>query len=564
MKRKRTAIAVATLLTVGTLVLAGCAPTKSGTGGPTADPNALPLTGWKSASYGDVTQGGTLNLAVLSAPTDLGSWNTNTAEGNEDDVLQIVAPTTGGLIRIKDDGSWAADPNYASSVKLISDSPQVVEVTLNDKAVWEDGTSITAADYKATFSALSGKDPKFDIASSAGYDKVSAFDVVSDYDFKVTFGDTYADWPAIFGAPVPAAIASDSKKWKDDFVTKPLPSIGPYVISKVDNSAKIYVETPNPKWWGQAPKLDKITFAVIEQEAQAQAFVNKELNAVEAQTADAYIAAKKKSGAVTLRSGGLTWSQVTFNGTVAPLNDVSVRIAIAHAINRELIGKAANEPLGSPAAVDGNWIFMPGQAGYEDVAGSKLAYDPAKAKSTLKSDGWTNAGGKWTKDGAELKLSIIVPQGTASNELRAQQIQASLKAIDVAVTIEEVPGGDYFTNIIDGKFQMATFGWGGTAFPISAGEALFSPAQKPGDQSGQNYSFITDEKLADLWASANKELDTAKRLEIAKSINAEIATYVPMVPIYGYPNVTIADKGLVNYGPALFAPIDWTVVGYTK
>jgi len=53
-------------------------------------------------------------------------------------------------------------------------------------------------------------------------------------------------------------------KWNTDHIEKPLPSIGPYVISSVDNSAKVYVETPNTNWWGEAPKLDKIAFAVID------------------------------------------------------------------------------------------------------------------------------------------------------------------------------------------------------------------------------------------------------------------------------------------------------------
>ena len=145
------------------------------------------------------------------------------------------------------------------------------------------------------------------------------------------------------------------------------------------------------------------------------------------------------------------------------------------------------------------------------------AFDPEKSKQILTDDGWTNADGAWTKDGETLEVSVIVPQGSASNELRAQQIQASLADIDIEVTIDESPSADYFQNISDGKYELATFGWQGTAFNISSSESLFSPAQEPGDDLGQNYAFISDDRLADLWAKANTELDAAKRLEIVEA-----------------------------------------------
>jgi peptide/nickel transport system substrate-binding protein len=562
MIRKTTALAAVAVLSAGLLGLTACAPGQTPT--PPADPDALPLTGWTPVDPSTLAQGGTLNLAVSGSPTDQGSWNPNTAEGAEVDAINVESPTTGQMIRILSDGTWEPNPDYATSVELISEDPQIVEVKLNDKAVWEDGSPLTANDYQATFKALDGKDPAYNIASSAGFEQITSFEVVDDYDFKVTFDPIYADWPAVFQiSAVPAAIASDPEAWSLGYADKPLPSNGPFMFTGVDNSANTFTATVNPKWWGATPKLDKITFTVIDQETQAQSFANDELDAIEVLTPDAYLAAQEKEGSVVLRSGGLTYSQVTFNGTAAPLDDVLVRQAIAHGIDREIMGRAANEPLGAPAAPDGNYIFMPGQAGYEDTAGEALGHDPEKAKELLTEAGWTNADGAWTKDGETLEVSVIVPQGTASNELRAQQIQASLAEIDIKVTIDAVPGDDYFNNIIAGKYELATFGWQGTAFNISSSESLFTPAQEP-DSDGQNFAFITDDSLEGLWAEANVELDPDKRLEITSKINDVIASYVPMLPLYAYPNIQVVDGDLANYGPATFESIDWLKVGYTK
>jgi peptide/nickel transport system substrate-binding protein len=564
MIRKTSAIAAVAVLGAGLLALTACAP-GTPSSGPSTDPDSLPSVGWTEVDPASLQQGGTLNLAVTNSPSDDGNWNSNTAEGAEVEALIVEAPTFATAITINPDGSWKANPDYASSVELTSEDPQVVTVKLNDKAVWEDGSPLTAADYESTFHALSGQDPAYNIASSAGFDQVKDFTIASDYEFSFTVDPVYADWPNIMNAQiVKKSIADDPDAWNTGYVDKPLPSSGPYMFTGVDNSANTFSAEPNPNWWGDKPKLDKITFTVIDQETQAQSFANDEIDAVELQTPDAYLSAQDKKGAEVLRSGGLTYSQVTFNGTVAPLDDPLVRQAIAHGIDRDIIGKAANEPLGAPSSPVGNYIFMPGQDGYTDTTGDVLKHDPDAAMKLLEQAGWTHADGKWTKDGETLEISVIVPQGTASNELRAQQIQASLKDIDVAVKIDESPSADYFQNISDGKYELATFGWQGTAFNISSSESLFSPAQKPGDDLGQNYAFVSDDSLAGLWADANKELDPDKRLEIAKKINDVIAKYVPMLPLYAYPNVYAVDGDLANYGPATFASINWTHVGFTK
>lgn len=563
MKRPITAaLASAVVLAIGALALSGCA--QPNTGSSDSSTASLPLVGWKRVAASTLQDGGTLNLAVGSSGTDAGNWNINTTQGAEVDVTNLVAPLQGAPLIATDNGGTKVNPDYAESVTLTSTTPETISVKLNPKAVWQDGSPLTANDYKATWAALSGNNTAFNLASSAGYSQVNSFDVTGDYSFTFTFSTPYADWQNLLVAPaLPAAVASDPNQWNNSFVSQPVPSSGPFIMSKLDNNAKVYTETRNPRWWGSTPRLSAITWTVIDQSSQAQAFANNEINAVSVSDVDTYVSALKKANSQALRSGGVTYAQVTFNGTQAPLNDVHVRKAIAQAIDRDLISKTANSPLGVKAVTDGNWIFMPGQNGYVDTMNNKLPYDQSAAKSQLEDGGWKNSNGAWTKDGKTLKLTITVPQGTKSNELRAQQIQASLKQIDIPVTLNEVPSSDYFTNIQNGQFQMATFAWQGTLFPISTAESLFYPAGKPGG-TGQNYSYITDKRLGDLWNKANTELNASKRLEIANDINNVIAEFVPMVPIYPYPNVEVVDGNLANYGPATFASTDWTQVGFTK
>jgi len=563
---RKTAAAAFAVLGVGVLALSACAG--GGTGTPTGSPSEpaeLPLVGYEIVDPGTLAEGGTLNLAVSSDPTSEGSWNVNHADANNVDSQLVLAPTVGNLARATADGDWEPDPNYATSIELTSEEPQVVTVDLNEDAVWQDGTPITADDYKATYAALSDA-ATFNIIPSPVFAAIESVDVVSDYEFTVTFGETYADWPQFALTPAtPAAIASDPTRFNTEFASSPAPSSGPYIFDQIDNDAKISTLVPNPLWWGEnTPKLDTISFKVIAQEALPQAFANDEIDYLEIQTPDALETASGKSGAVVQRSGGVTWSHVTFNGKAAPFDDVNVRKAVASAIDRELIARVANEPLGAPATTLGDWIFMPGQTGYEDTFGETYPRDLEAAAGYLEDSGWTHGDDAWTKDGETLSFGIVVPAGTQSNINRALGVQDALAELDIEVSVDEVPATDYFTTISNGQFQAVTFGWQGTLFPIASAQAIYTPEQEFGDESGQNYSFITDDRLAPLWAEANAELDEDARLAKAKEINEVIADYVPSVPIYPYPEVVASDEGLANYGTATFLSVDWSAVGYLK
>jgi len=565
MIRKTTGLAGLAMLGVGALLLSGCAG--AGTPEPTTSTEApqLPLVGYEAVAHDDLVQGGTLNIGVTSSPTDEGSWNVHAATAQNVDVQTVLEPTIGSTIKVADDGSWSADPNYASSIELTSEDPQTVNVKLNDKAVFQDGTPITANDYKATYEALGDTTGAYEIIPSSVYSAVGSIEVVSDYEFNVVFADVYADWAALFGtSPLPAAVASDPDAFNTGYTNQPLPSVGPYIFDKIDNNAKIYTLVPNPKWWGETPMLDQVSFKVVAQEALPQAFANDEIDFIEIATPDALDTASSKTGAVIQRSGGLTWSHLTFNGQAAPFDDVNVRLAVAKAIDRELIARVANEPLGAPATTTGDYIFMPGQNGYEDHFGNNVGFDIEGAEALLEESGWTHEDGAWTKDGDTLTFSVTVPAGTESNINRALGVQDSLKALDIEVTLDEVPATEYFTNIGNGKFQSVTFGWQGTLFPISSAEPVFYPAMEFGDETGYNYSFITDERLGDLWDQANAELDEDKRIEIAQEINTVLTEYMPLVPIYPYPEVVATDAGLANFGTATFKSTDWSLVGYTE
>ena len=556
--RSAKALGAVAMLSAAAMLFAGCAAGNTAPSATDSPAAALPTVDWDAADAADVQDGGTLNLAVGALPAN---YNNSQIDGNDVDTNTILAATSGGPLRITTEGASEVNPDYASSVELVSDDPQVVEIKLNPKAVWEDGTPITVADYEATWKALNGSNEAYQVVSTTGWDQIASVEQGTDeFDVKVTFSSVFADWQSLFGGVLPAAIASDPTVFNTGYVDKAVPSSGPFVISKIDQTGQVITLTPNPVWWGAKPKLDTILFKVVSQAQQGSSFANKEIDALSiSANADLYATAKARDDAELQATNGLTWTHVTMNAKEGPLSDVNVRKAVASVVNREQISSAANTPVGVPAVTQGDYIFMNGQKGYQDKA---LPHDTAAAEGFMKDAGYTKDGDSWTKDGEALKLTITVPADTATNIQRSEQVQADLGDFGIPVELTTVPAAQYFSDyVIPGNFEMVSFSWQGTPFPISSAEAIFYPLD-----SGQNFTGTTDEKLGDLWTKANAELDPAKRIEIANQINEEIWSYVPMFPIAPLPNVWAVKQGLVNYGAAMFgySPVDWTIVGWKK
>ena len=557
--RSAKALGAIAMLSATAMLFAGCAAGNTAPSSTDSPAAALPTVDWDAADAGDVQDGGTLNLAVGALPVN---YNNSQIDGNDVNTNTLLSPTQGGPLRITTDGGTEVNPDYASSVELTSEDPQVVEIKLNPKAVWEDGTPITVADYEATWKALNGTNEAYQVVSTTGWDQIGSVEQGSDeFDVKVTFSSVFADWQSLFGGTVlPAAIANDPTAFNTGYTAKAMPSYGPYVISNIDQTGQVVTLTPNPVWWGEKPKLDTILFKVVSQAQQGSSFANKEIDALYiSANADLYATAKSRDDAEIQATNGLTWTHVTMNAKSGPLSDVNVRKAVASVVNREQIAAAANTPVGVPAVTQGDYIFMNGQKGYQDKA---LPRDTAAAEGFLKDAGYTKEGDSWTKDGEALKLTITVPADTTTNIQRSEQVQADLGEFGIPVELTTVPAAQYFSDyVIPGNFEMVSFSWQGTPFPISSTEALFYPLD-----SGQNFTGTTDEKLGDLWTKANAELDPDKRIEIAHEINDTIWSYVPMFPIAPLPNVWAVKQGLVNYGAAMFgySPVDWTIVGWKK
>ncbi|WP_347040709.1 ABC transporter family substrate-binding protein [Brachybacterium nesterenkovii] len=522
----------------------------------------LPGTAWERLDYDKVKEGGQVTLAVSQLPNN---WNYNQADGALKD-LSDIRKTMGflGELKVDEEGKVTLNPDYVESAEVTSEDPQIITVKYNPKAVWSDGTPIVVADLIGQWKAQNGTNEAFEAGITSGWNQIKEIRQTSDeYNFEIEFSTPFADWIQMVHPDVPQTVTKDPETFNKGYLDQPTPSKGPFVVTNIDKTGGVVTLGRNEKWWGRAPKLETVIFKVVDQSTQPQSFANGEIDALDIATGDVLSQAKNRKDAKIQTSNGLTWTHLTINtqGGNGVLADEKVREAIARGINRDAVGQAVVGPLEAPITLQDNFIFMPGQDGYEDSFGG-LKYDSAAAEKILEDAGWTKNGDVREKDGKQLALSITIPADTKSNSDRAKQVQSDLNKIGFKIELKTVPTDAYFDENIQPKnFDLVTFSWVGTLFPQSSGLNILYPVS-----SEQNYTnFDDDATLKPLNDAALGELDPAKRIEASNAFSKEVAKHFTVIPFYVTPNIWGVKDGLVNYGASLFEgndSHDWTMVGF--
>ncbi|MFG2692889.1 ABC transporter family substrate-binding protein [Kitasatospora sp. NPDC048407] len=544
------------------LLAASACSSQSGSGGDVAktvaptvdaeDNNPQPLE--------NVRDGGELREPLQQWITQ---WNPYQVDGNYGDAVEIMGYVEAKLFRSDAKGVYHPVPEYLVSAQVTSTSPQVVTYKLNPKAVWSDGTALSYKDFEAVWKASNGKDQAYNLADSSGYEQISGVEQGADAsEVKVTFSQPYADWQSLFSPLLPASGLSTPQAFNEGWIEKVPVFGGPFVLANADKTAQTITLTPNPRWWGPKPKLDRITFRVLDAAAITQAYLNNEIDFASAGAAASYGQLKDAKDSV-IRTG-TPWDEVhiSFGGN-GVLADQKVRQALGKALDRTALIKVANKGVPVEFKPLDNHLFMTNQNGYKANAGDWVTYDPTVAKKWLDEAGWKDSGGTRSKDGQPLELHYVL--NDASNQAQidlAAATQNMLQQVGVKVTVDKVPSKEYFSKYIDqGKFDLAS--WRNTgSFPLSKTVPIYRAPQ--GDNVFGNYSKLSTPEIDNLLRTAAATLDPAKADELYNQADVKIWELAHTVELYQRPSIVAVRKGLANYGAGSLADTVITSVGWQK
>lgn len=215
---------------------------------------------------------------------------------------------------------------------------------------------------------------------------------------------------------------------------------GPYKFERWNRGDRVELSR-NDRYWGGAPTLRRATFRFIN-DAQAQ------VNAVRAGDVDAIANLAGPEAADPLKADrrfrvvlGATEGEtiVGLNNQKAPFNDVRVRRALAHAIDRRQVIAGAMSGTATPIGSH----FSPIHPAYVDLTGM-YPYDPARARALLAEAGFPNG------FAATLRLPPP-PYARRSGEI----VAALLGQVGVRVTIEPIEFAQWLEQVFRNKnFDM--------------------------------------------------------------------------------------------------------------
>jgi len=209
-----------------------------------------------------------------------------------------------------------------------------------------------------------------------------------------------------------------------------------------------------------------------------------------------------------------------FQTKVKPFDDVNVRQAISHAIDRAAIVKAVLYGFGKPAN-----SFLPVGSLFYDPTLPVPTYDVALAKKFLAKSSVPNG----------FNMTIEVGTGKALAGEISQIMQQELAAIGIKVTITQLDSTTLFANEQKGQYHSSLSGW---TNDIPDPDELSTFAVDPIHGGSHDFNtYYTDPAVAKLNSQAEQTSDPATRKALYSQIQKAWAADAPILPLYYIPYI---------------------------
>jgi peptide/nickel transport system substrate-binding protein len=451
------------------------------------------------------------------------------------------------VFRIQPDFSVQLDRTFMVAAELTSQNPQTVTYRIRPDARWSDGVAISAEDFRFLWQHSNGSDPRIDVATTTGYDRIKQ--VTGSADGKtvtVVFDQKFADWKGLFGNLLPAHYVQglpDGWNRGLDHHPERIPSGGPFKVAEFRPGEAVNLRR-NDQYWGPRAHLDAIEIRLVpDSDAQLDALRNHEADVIDPDsTADLVNHVRQLPGVRSQVSPTLGFEHLTFNLDHPILAELAVRRAIATAVDTEQLADRLLRPVNPDAQPLGNRIWLTGQVYYQDHSGGYGNGNIQAAKRLLEEAGWMMGGDRvYAKAGKrlELRCSTFVgdPRRRAEGELLQAQLAEAGIQLSLANTTFETLFGKWLPK---GNFDIADFAWIGSPFAISGNQDFYRTG------GGGNFGKFSDPTVDALFRQAVGELDPARAAAIGNQIDQQLWTQLPLIPLYQLQSFLAWREDLVN------------------
>lgn len=457
---------------------------------------------------------GTFYRNLGAEPENLNPINSSEAVSSE-----VQGYIMEGLLMMNSDtAEW--EPELAESFEISKDG-LTYTFKLRPGVKWDDGKPLTADDVKFSFDCV--KDPRFKAAARLPYyDNLDRVEVVDPLTVKFVMKKKYFKNLEViasggFTPILPKHIYEDPNKRLPIAVR----GSGPYKIDSYNRGKNITI-VRNKEWWGDKvdnhktmAKFERIIFRFIKEENLELEMTKKgEIDFIKDMRAETF--EKKAVGepfgtdikkVQVENKRSKPWSFIAWNQKNIIFQDKTVRVALAHLLNRKLLmdkfffGKA--EPAVGP--YNYNSPYTP-----KDV--KALLYDPNKAKELLAKAGWKdedrNGVLEKTIDGKKIEFRFALLLANRDVEKYFTIYKEDLKKAGIDMEIKLIEWNAFAKLLDEQKFDAATLSWAGGSPEDDPKQIWHSESARPG---GSNFIGYKNPEVDRLIDTAREEMDPAKR-----------------------------------------------------
>jgi peptide/nickel transport system substrate-binding protein len=515
------------LLVALSMLAAACGGGGGGGSEAASEGGAASETGAASegADAGQAVEGGSV---VFGADQQPDIMNPTLTAGNLFATTVITMPLLEGAYQLLPDFTY--QPQLIDGEAKTTQDPFTVTYTIKDEAQWSDGEPITAQDFIFTWKTYVNE--KWDITSRDGYDQITDGEAMDDKTVRFTFEKPFAPYKVLFSPILPQHELQGknfNQVWNDEVTL----SSGPFEFDSWQKGQQATIKR-NENYYGEPAKLDEISFRFLEDSnTQVQSLQGEEIDMMYPQPQiDLVEQVSEIEGVKTETAAGTVWEHLDFNFVVPPLDQLFVRQAIAHGIDREALAEQLIKPINPEAVPLQNLIYVNNQAEYEPHF-DQYNYDPDRARQLLEENGCTEGdGGIYECDGEPLSFRYTTTAGNELRELQLEVIQAQLSEIGIDIKSDIGDAATVFADVLpsgaDGAWDLFNFAWVGSPDPFG-GNAIWMC------EGGQNYNSYCNEEVTDLLRETNTLLDPAERAATYNEADALMADDLPVLPLYQKP-----------------------------
>lgn len=407
-------------------------------------------------------------------------------------------------------------PRLATSWEFVD--PTTLELTIREGVTFHDGAPLTAAAVQASLEHF--LDPAATNPGRFVLTAIAGIEVTDEYVIRLSTETPFAPLLAHLAHPVAAIVQAEHGAALE---RNPV-GTGPFRFESWEQDAQV-VLSANPDYWGGAPAIERVVFRVIPDVATI--LVELRSGGVDAYygiPADSFDGIASDPNLEAVRFLGWGSNFVGFNLEDARLQDVRVRQAIAHVIDKELIGEiVAGEPAVAP---------IPPTVAYAatDLV-DPYPYDPERAAELLAEAGVS---------GLSLRIDVYTDPIL---ETIAQILQAELAGIGIDLEIRTQPFAAYSEALLQDDLELYVSGWG--TVTLDADYALYAFLHPSEIRGGSNNArYVNDEVTA--WVEEGRgNPDESVRAEVYRAAQEQVLVDVPFVTVT-YPLSTFAKNAALQ------------------